>query len=431
MTAAMTAIDALSARPDATRRRRVLVIVRDYPPANTPAALRAQSFARYLPEFGWEVSVMTARAAARDGDPGLPLEVPEAHRVYRALGFDSKQVFSIGGRYPHFLALPDRNVSWFPAGVVQALRAVRRDRVDVLLSTGPPLTAHCIAHVVQRLTRQPWVADVRDLWDGPPPDARLAHAVEHRLARRLLRACDRVTAATDAIAAGLPRTYGVELAHKMDVLPNGFDEREFAGLEVAASPGPFTIAHVGYTAGGYRHPGPFLTALGRSLAGGDLPPETVMSFVGADAASVNAMATALGLRDVVRVRERVPYLEALREMCAASVLLLLQGDEFRHAVPTKAYEYLRSGRAIVALVTPDGESARLLRQFPGVFLAAPDRPDEVAEALRAAYRAWRDGPRFERAAPQLARLTRRAAAADLAAILDGLGAAGGLGRGAA
>jgi glycosyltransferase involved in cell wall biosynthesis len=422
MSAAMTALDAPSPRAGATRRRRVLVIVRDYPPANTPAALRALGFTRYLPEFGWDTSVMAVRSPARDGGaPARSRQAADPDRVYRAFGFDSKQVFSVGGRYPHLLAMPDRNVSWLPGGVIQALRAVRRDRVDVLLSTGPPLTAHCIAHVVQRIGGLPWVADVRDLWDGPPPQARLAHAVEHRLARRLLRACDRVTAVTDAIAAGLPRTYGVELAHKMHVLPNGFDEQEFAALDASVARAErFTIAHVGHTAGNYRRPGVYLAALRDSLDRGDLPSDTVMLFVGGDAASVRAQTNAVGLQDVVSFLERVPHVEALREMCSASALLLLQGDEFRHAVPSKAYEYLRSGRPIAALVTPDGESARLLRQFPGVFLASPERPDEIAAALRAAYHAWRNATVIERPPPQLAGLTRRATAAALAPILDQL-----------
>ncbi|MDX2165621.1 MAG: glycosyltransferase [Deltaproteobacteria bacterium] len=403
---------------DAVRRRRVLVIVRDYPPANTPAAQRALGFARYLPEFGWEASVVTLRAAARGGgDAGPP--APAARAVYPAFGFDTKDVFSLRGRYPHLLAVPDRNVSWLPDGVVQALRAVRRERVDVLLSTGPPQTAHCIAHLVQRLAGLPWVADVRDLWDGPPPHARLAHAVEHRLARRLLRACDRLTAVTAGIADGLQRAYAVELAQKTDVLPNGFDEQAFAGVEPrASSGGRFTIAHIGWAASGYRHPGPVLQGLRAGLDRGDLPADTVMSFLGAHAGIVQSVSRALQLQDVVQLRARVPYDEALRAMCSASVLLLLQGDEFRHAVPAKAYEYLRSGRPIVALVTPDGETARLLRQFAGVFLASPERPDEAAAALQAAYRAWRDGVGFERPASQLARLTRRAGAGALAAILD-------------
>jgi len=352
-------------------------------------------------------------------DPSLLRQVPAEGSVYRAFGFDSKDVFSVRGHYPHLLALPDRSVSWLPAGVIQALRAVRTEGIDVLLSTGPPLTAHCIAHIVQRLTKVPWVADIRDLWDGPPSRARLSHAVEHRLACRLLRACDRLTVVTEEIAEGLRRSYGVDVAHKTHILSNGFDEAAFAGLEPSApGSGRFTIAHVGYASGIYRNPQPFLEALRACLDRGELPKDTLVSFIGAHADTLLSLSGALGLGEVIRVRERVPYLEALREMCNASALLLLQGGEFRHAVPAKTYEYLRSGRPIVALATPDGESARLLRQFTGVFMAVPEQPAEVAACLRAAYRAWRDGSVFDRSSQQLAAYTRRSAAAELAGILE-------------
>lgn len=411
-----------SGTPSAARgagRHRVLIVVRDYPPANTPATLRALGLARYLPEFGWEASIVTMRVGANAArDPSLMRLVPDEQKVYRAFGFDSKDWFSIGGRYPRLLALPDRNVSWLPAGVVQALRAVRQGGVDVILSSGPPLTAHCIARVVQRITGLPWVADIRDLWDGPPEHARLSHSVEHRLACRLLRACDRLTVVTQEMAEGLRRSYDVDVSHKAHILPNGFDEAEFAGLEAPApGSGRFTIAHVGYASSAYRNPRPFLEALRGCLERGDLPKHTQVSFLGADE-TVRALSGSLGLDDVIRVRERVPYLEALREMCAASALLLLQGDEFRHAVPAKAYEYLRSGRPIVALTTPDGESAQLLRPFPGVFIALPDHPAEIAASLQAAYRAWRDAAVVERSGTQLAAYTRRSVSGALAEILE-------------
>ena len=417
---------------DAPRRRRVLLIVRDYPPANTPATRRALGFARYLPEFGWDASIVTMRPG-RGAETGSvpPLQAEEQH-VYRAFGFDSKDVFSVFGRYPRLLAIPDRNVSWFAAGVIQALRALRNGKVDALVSSGPPLTAHCIAHVVQRLTGLPWVADIRDLWDRPPPHARLSRAMEHRLAAGVLRSCDRLTIVTEEIADGLGR-YGVDIADRAHILPNGFDEENFVGLETRA-PGapPFTIAHMGWTSQHYRDPRSFFTALRACLDRHTLPADTVASLIGADTDTVASLTRSFGLEKVVRVRERVPYLEALQEMCSASALLLLQGDEFRHAVPSKTYEYLRSGRPIVALVTPDSESARLLRQFAGVFLPTSDEPDAVAECLEAAHRAWRGGQAFERSAQQLAPYTRRSAASALARILDGTrGTRTGDGRGRA
>jgi glycosyltransferase involved in cell wall biosynthesis len=405
---------------EAASRRGLLMIVRDYPPANTPATHRALGFARYLPEFGWDTSVVTVRMGFHSSsDSSLLRQVPEERSVYRAFGFDSKDVFSVCGRYPRLLAMPDRSVSWIPAGVIQALRAVREGRIDVLLSSGPPLTAHCIAHIVQRMTKLPWVADIRDLWDGPPPHARLSHSMESRLASRLLRCCDRVTVVTEEIAEGVSRSYGVDVAHKVHILPNGFDEDAFARLEPSEpSTERFTIAHVGWASWTYRNPRPFFEALRACLDRGALPKDTLVSFIGADTGTVVSLTRTFGLEGVIRVRERVPYLEALREMCSASALLLLQGGEFRHAVPAKTYEYLRSGRPIVALATPDGESARLLRQFAGVFMALSDQPAEVGECLEAAHRAWRDARAFERSTRQLAPYTRRSVAAELAEILD-------------
>ena len=405
----------------ATERHRLLMIARDYPPANTPATQRVLGFARYLPEFGWDTSVVTVRNGFHAaGDASLQRQTSETSSVYRAFGFDSKDVFSVFGRYPRVLAVPDRSVSWLPAGVMQALRAVRREAVDVLFSTGPPLTAHCIAHVVQRLTGLPWVADVRDLWDGPPPHARLSSAVESRLASRVLRCCDRVTTVTEAIADGLSRTYGVNVAHKAHVLPNGFDEDAFARLTPSRpNSDRFTIAHVGFASRTYRDPRLFFEALRACLDRGSLPDDTRVSFIGADIGTIRALTCAFGMEGIVRVRERVSHLEALREMCDASALLLVQGEEFRHAVPAKTYEYLRSGRPIVALATADGESARLLRRFAGVFLAVSDQRAEVAACLEAAHRAWRAAHVFERSADQLGPYTRRSVAAGLAGILDG------------
>ena len=405
---------------DAASRRRLLMIVRDYPPANTPAALRALGFARYLPEFGWDMSVVTARVASHSPcDANLSRQAPEGRSVYRAFGFDSKDVFSVFGHYPGLLAVPDRNVSWLPDGVIQALRAVRRESIDVLLSSGPPLTALWIAHVVQRMTGLPWVADIRDLWDGPPAHARLSRSMESRLASRLLRSCDRVTVVTEEIADGLSRLYGVDVTDKLHILPNGFDEDAFAQLEPAGpSSERFTIAHVGYASGNYRNPRPFFAALRACLDREALPKDMLVSFIGADAGTVQSLSQTFGLQDVVRVRERIAYLDALREMCNASALLLLQSEEFRHAVPAKTYEYLRSGRPIVALATPDGESARLLRQFAGVFLAPPDDASEVGACLETAHRAWRAAQVFDRSTQQLGQYSRRSVAASLAKILD-------------
>jgi len=390
-------------------RRRLLMIARDHPPINTPGAIRALGFARYLPEFGWDTSVVTQRAGSR--------QAKEPY-VHRAIGFDTKDVFAMFGRYPRLLAVPDRNVSWLPAGVVQALKAVRTDGADAILSTGPPQTAHCIASVVQRLTGLPWVADVRDLWDQPPAHSRLSRAIERGLSRRLLHGCDRLTVVTRGIAEGLASSFGLDLDDKVVILPNGFDEEEFQRLEKPTlDTERFTMAHIGWASPDYRNPETFFAALRLCRDRGSLPPNTMVSFLGADSDSLRAMSRAHRVAEMVELRERVSHPEALRAMCGAGVLLLFQSEDFRHAVPTKTYEYLRSGRPIVAIVS-EGETARLLRPFAGVFLASATDAAEIAARLEDAYRSWQSAPTPARSAEQLAPYARRTVSRDLASILD-------------
>jgi hypothetical protein len=57
--------------PVAVGRRRVLMVAFHYPPANTPGALRALKFSKYLGEQGWDASVLTVPASRRPSGQSL------------------------------------------------------------------------------------------------------------------------------------------------------------------------------------------------------------------------------------------------------------------------------------------------------------------------------------------------------------------------
>ena len=75
----------------------------------------------------------------------------------------------------------------------------------------------------------------------------------------------------------------------------------------------------------------------------------------------------------LRMRGWVPHPEAVRAMCAASVLWLGSMVSLRSASTGKIYEYLRSGRPILGLAHPDSPAAQLIRRFQaGVCLGEED-----------------------------------------------------------
>ncbi len=60
------------------------------------------------------------------------------------------------------LLLPDENVSWALTAIPAAVRLVREEKIDAVLTTSPPGSVHLVGAAVQRLTGARWVADLRD-----------------------------------------------------------------------------------------------------------------------------------------------------------------------------------------------------------------------------------------------------------------------------
>src|SRR5213075_2633355 len=60
------------------------------------------------------------------------------------------------------LLVPDENVSWNLTAIPAAIRIVRNERIDVVITTSPPSSVHLVGAAVKRATGVRWVADLRD-----------------------------------------------------------------------------------------------------------------------------------------------------------------------------------------------------------------------------------------------------------------------------
>ena len=71
-----------------SKKKKVLVLSFHFPPTNSIASVRLGKFAKYLPQFGWEPTVLTVDEA-KGYSQDLPVEIDEAHMFrtpYFALG---------------------------------------------------------------------------------------------------------------------------------------------------------------------------------------------------------------------------------------------------------------------------------------------------------------------------------------------------------
>jgi hypothetical protein len=132
---------------------------------------------------------------------------------------------------------------------------------------------------------------------------------------------------------------------------------------------------------------------------------------------IRAIAAELGLDRCITIEGAILKPHALRRIEASHLLILLaEGLSLR--IPAKTYDYLRSGRPILAL-TSEGALADLLRTTGGAWIAEPTDEAAIVAAIHEAYTAWTEGRNSIRADPQrVAALDRRLLAGQFARLLD-------------
>ena len=379
--------------------KQLLMIAFHFPPAALGSGhLRTLGFARYLPASGWNPIILSARPSAYPRTAALAEGVIPPHcLVHRTLAFDAGRHFAIAGKYPGFIAQPDRWASWWPAAVWQGLRLIRHNRVQAIWSTYPIMTAHCVAHTLSRMTGLPWVADFRDpVASSVDVRNRFSVASQQRCERRVLARASRVVFTTPGAMRRYADRYPLAWREgRMTVVPNGYDESAFTSLPAAVEHQPRTslrLVHSGILYPDGRDPLPFFSAIANLKAAGALTEADVRIVLRASGSETTyeAEIRRRGLEGMVVLAPPISNHEALLEQADADALLLFQGSKFDHQIPAKVYEYLRIGRPIFALVGKGGDTEALLRDTGGAKLVALDDVSSIEQGLVEFIRALRD-----------------------------------------
>ncbi|MEJ2629704.1 MAG: glycosyltransferase [Acidihalobacter sp.] len=414
---------------------RILMVAYHFPPCGeVSGTLRTLSMVRGLRSLGWDPIILAPRLASYmslDNTLASPDEFGD--RVFRSFAIDARQHLGVGGRYPEWLAQPDRWASWRLSAVPLGLRLIRRYRPKAIWSTYPIATAHLIAAALNRRSRLPWIADFRDpMLTGTDDIGRMTRASRERLERRVVSKADACVFVTRSAMRAYEERYGVVDHGLFEVIPNGFDEdvvgarlaRDRLGyLGATRRVGPLRLLHSGALYANGRSPEPLFRALAALRQRGEISSanlHVVLRGSGPEAvrASYVAMLEHYGIADLV---ELVPAFErsaALREQLSADGLLLLQGSQFNVQIPAKVYEYLAIGKPIFALTDPAGETARLLESGEGGTVADIGDAAQTEKRLLEFIREVEAGSFVPLAGGELQRHVRSAGAASLVQLLN-------------
>jgi glycosyltransferase involved in cell wall biosynthesis len=342
---------------DSAVKRLLLVSHRSIDQAGGPAA-RWRSFARHLPEHGWEVDVVAAGGADEFASPR------SAHaraKVMETAGRLANPLFRLAGLRPEALPL---STLWIPRGAREIRRRLRGGGYDAVLATAPPFAALVVAS--RAAGGVPLVVELRDLWAGNPAFDRGGPILRRAESSFVMHAAA-VVAVTPEAADDLRRRHP---GARIDEIPNGFEPELLQQRRPHTGPAT-TILHSG-TLTKDRPLAPLLQALEhrplRLVLHGYVAPE-----IGAELSRSSAN---------VEIVPPSGWEEAVSRIAEADVTLVTQargaGDET--AVAAKVYEYLALGKAVLC-VSHGGATEALLRRLDVDLLCA--RLDDSA-SIRAA-----------------------------------------------
>jgi len=367
--------------------KRLLMIAYHFPPIQGSSGVqRSLRFMQHLPEFGWEPIVLSITPCAYPATSGDQLaQIPADTLVCRAFGLDAARHLSIAGRYPGWLALPDRWSSWQLAAAICGRTLIRRHRPQALWSTYPIATAHRIAANLHKHSRLPWLADFRDPMAQPdyPPDPaqwRAFKCIEESAAQQAAA----LSFTAPSALADYRQRYP-DAAARMHLIENGYDETAFTD-EVTSeplTPGHVTLLHSGIVYPQERDPTPLFSALAAlRQACPELTARLRLRFrAPVHDALIQRLAATHNVLELIEIYPPVPYRAAIAEMQRADGLLVLQASNCNHQIPAKLYEYLRARRPILGLADPAGDTGRQLAAA-GVPLVVPlEQPQAIRDAL--------------------------------------------------
>jgi glycosyltransferase involved in cell wall biosynthesis len=414
--------------------RRVLMVAYYFPPLTDSGVQRPLKFCKYLPEFGWQPVVLTVQNAPNlQRDPTLLQEVPknvEVHRAQMLSDTIANAAAFVGGsrlaegvrwRLRERFSVPDLFALWRRPAVRAALKIFKNSRFDAIYATGYPWTGLLVGRDVARHTRVPWLADFRDPWVGDDTFRveRPLHPQEVELEQSVVRSARTVTCVSENMTDDFRRAFATEPPEKFQTIWNGFDAAEFDALPAPACRSADGLIRVAYTGVFRPQYGPQLLfeAVKRLK---EQSPGAISRLRIVSAGFQPGRAADYGIADCVEERGPVSHREALAIMREADALFtpLPAGSFSRFAVPGKLYEYLGSGKPVIAEAPPNSEVARILATVGGAKILS-DGVDGLVDTLRHLCAAGTlDVRPLQR--DRLAQFERRTQTATLARLLSAL-----------
>ena len=368
---------------------KVLIITYYWPPSGGAGVQRWLKFSQYLPEFGWEPVVLTIDpefAAYPVKDYSLESEISGSIKVYKTRATDYFAIYkkdkskipsagfannfdnSLKGKLLRFIRgnffIPDPRKGWNKYAIKKASEIIREQSIIHIITTSPPHSTQLIGlSLKKQFPSLHWHCDLRDPWTDIYYYKKfyptfISKAIDRHYEKSVLRNADTVTV-TSPTQRELYLSKVPAAESKMFVVPNGYDENDFKGIEKTKED-TCTITYIGTLSDVYPLTG-LLLALKKVKDSGLV---FKLSFTGLVTSEKRSEIVAALSKDYVVFNDYAEHKEAIKAMVNSTFLLLIIPDveNNKGVIPGKLFEYMATANPIICLGPEESDAARIIKE---------------------------------------------------------------------
>ncbi len=397
--------------------KKLLVIVYYWPPCGGVGVQRWLRFIKYLPQHGWEPTVLTTKNGDYPAiDESLLSSVPKGIKIIRT------QTPTFSGMYRRFskkdeskiphgsleinstdspfkkisiwirlnLVIPDARKIWNKFAYQAARKELLTNKYNAVITTGPPHSTHLIGLKLKKKYKINWIADFRDPWTQMGylknvKRLKITSCFDGLLENKVVKTCDAVIAASQKIISDLSCS-----PDKIHLITNGFDPQDYKEITKEKINRNFNLNYFG-TLPPESNPVSVLEAVIQLNKMGVT--NTKMNFWGNISEEVKEQLNKFDDSGIVKFYKHIAHNKAIELMSNSSMLLLIINNVKNNEgiITAKIFEYMGSGVTILGIGPTNSEPATILQETGSGKMFQYERVDEIADHIKTIYKLWQQG----------------------------------------
>jgi glycosyltransferase involved in cell wall biosynthesis len=361
---------------------KVLILTYYWPPAGGSGVQRWLYFAKYLHEFGVEPVIFTVKNPNYPiDDVSLEKHVPKDIEIIRQKIWEPNSVLSVKQkktgagflsenptliqRVTHYIRanffIPDARKFWIKPSVKKLQTYLETNKIDWIISTGPPHSVHLIGEKLHDKTGVKWLADFRDPWTEIDyfhqlPLTKKSLQKHTILEKKVLQNANLVTVVSQTMA----KKYKIANSN-CHVITNGFDGE--MAKDTTLLDKNFSLTHVGLL-NADRNPTLFWEIVRELIDENQAFKEKIeINLIGKIADEVKDDLQKNKLDKYVNIVSYLPHDHIFSHISKSQVLLVFVNKvpSAKGIVTGKIFEYFRANRPIVAIAPIEGDLSKILQ----------------------------------------------------------------------